>query len=42
MVRRKGDQELNPEEFMERNGNNQDGEDGNELLEILRGVKGSQ
>ena len=42
MVRRKGDQELNPEEFLERNGNNHDGEDGNELLEILRGVKGSQ
>ena len=42
MVRRNSDQELNPEEFMERNNNNQDGEEGNELLEILRGVKGSQ
>ena len=42
MVRRDSDQELNPEEFLERNGNNQDGEDGNELMEILRGVKGSQ
>ena len=42
MTRRNSDQELNPEEFLERNGNNQDGEDGNELMEILRGVKGSQ
>ena len=42
MVRRNSDQELNPEEFLERNGNNQDGEEGNELMEILRGVKGSQ
>ena len=42
MTRRNSDQELNPEEFVERNNHNQDGDDGNELLEILRGVKGNQ
>ena len=42
MIRRNSDQELNPEEFLERNDNNQDGEEGNKLLEILRVVKGSQ